>query len=104
MAPERRSSAASSFAFLLLALLGANLTLAGAATVACVVRHARDPTAQCNMELQACQRAASQIGTVGVAILGMGIFTKSSQSPPGPGATVVPGDGRAPAAPAAAIP
>lgn len=95
---------ASRFAFMLLALLGANLTFAGAATVACVVKHARDPVAQCDMELQACQRAASQIGTVGVAILGMGIFTKPSQSPPGPGATFAPGDGEDRAAPAVALP
>jgi hypothetical protein len=51
--------------------LGLNVLLSGGALVACAVRHSADPAAQCNVELQECNKAAAQLGATGLAILGM---------------------------------
>lgn len=62
--------------------LGLNVLLSGGALVACAVRHASDPAAQCNVELQECNKAAAQLGATGLAILGMSSLFAPVPKPP----------------------
>ena len=62
--------------------LGFNVLLSGGALVVCAVRHSADPAAQCNVELQECNKAAAQLGATGLAILGMSSLFAPLPKPP----------------------